>query len=728
MHEPTPSHAAFRSQSPGPAPLARRASPGEIAPILEAFGASLHHPLDPELLRQTLSRPTDEGTERTLFELLASRAAPLGLRASPVRLSTAEISRLRGHELPLVLDRGGSPILARRARLVQIEVEEDGRVEWVSPRALARSLGAEDESEAIAALTMEIALPFTDTGAGHDHHAHGGVARLTKLLRLEREDLFSVLVYAIFIGLTTLAVPVAVQAVVNTVAFGVLIQPLVVLTLIVLGCLAFNGLLRAMQAKVVERLQERLFVRAATEMAYRLPRMKIDAFDRVYAPEKVNRFFDVMTAQKAAAALLIDGSLLVLQAFVGLVLLGFYHPFLLAFDFVLIVAVALIVLVLGRRAIPTSLDESSAKYELVAWLEDVARSPIAFRMNQNAALDGADDLARRYLDRRRRHFAIVFRQIVASVTLQAAASATLLAIGGFLVIEGQLSIGQLVAAELVVTSIVAGVAKLGKHLESYYDLRTALEKIGSVTDLELEPNAAVRTLEARGPATLELSEVRFGHASRPPLFEGLTLSVFPGEKVAITGAHGAGKSTIADLAFGLRAPARGAILLDGVDVRELGPEELRRHVALVRDVEIFEGTVYDNVALWRKDVAPQDVHEALAAVGLSKTVARLSSGVATRLLTGGNPLSLGQAQRLMLARALAGKPRFLVIDGLLDGLEGELLDELERCLASVCDGKTTLLVLTSLESVAAWCDRRINLTRNRTASAPPPPPGTVEIR
>lgn len=694
-----------------------RVSATEISEILELAATPFHLPLDPELLRFTASRPVDEATEGSLFELLGQRARPLGLSAARLTLCTLDLVKARDHQLPLVLERGGRAVVVLETRNFQAKVQYNRETTWLSPRELARLVGAEDEYEQLRVLGWEQAMPLT-SGAGEaadaKHDDHGGpvgLGRLVKLMKLERDDLFSVLIHAIFIGMTTLAVPIAVQAVVNTVAFGVLIQPLVVLTLLVLACLAFNGLLRAWQAKVVERMQERLFVRAAVEFAHRLPRIRVNAFDRVYAPEKVNRFFDVMTAQKAGAALLVDGSLLALQAIVGLVLLGFYHPLLLSFDFVLIVAVGAIIFGLGRRAVPTSLDESAAKYELVAWLQDVARSPIAFRMNQDAALENADDLARKYITSRRRHFAIVFKQIVASVTLQALASASLLAIGGYLVMEGQLSIGQLVAAELVVTSIVAGVSKLGKHLESYYDLRTALEKIGSVTDLELEISSATRVLVNPGPASLSFATVRFAHPNRPPLYDSLSFSVEAGETVAMVGAHGAGKSTVADLIYSLRAPSRGSILLDGVDVRELGVTEVRRHIALVRDVEIFDGTLYDNVALWRKDVTPSDVHDALGAVGLSETVARLGDGVRTRLLTGGNPLSLGQAQRLMLARALAGKPRLLVVDGLLDGLEGDLLEDIERCLVRVCQNRTTVLVLTSLETVASWCQRRIVLSR-----------------
>lgn len=706
----------------------------ELRQLFEALTDSLSHKVDPALLRVVASEEVELTAETTLFDVIVARASLLGLQMSRMPMTPFDLVMVPMHHLPLVVQRADGGLgMVTATRAFRAKVGWDDNEAWLGSKALATWLGAANDRERVIVMGAELALPLTTGAAGeegagaHDGHGgghghgHGGIERLFSVMQLERSDLFSVFIYAVFIGLSTLIVPVAVQAVVNTVAFATLVQPLVVLTLLVLGFLAFNGLLRAFQAVAVERLQQRFFVRAATEFAHRIPRIEVDAFDRVHAPEKVNRFFDVMTVQKSAASLLLDGLLLALQALVGMILLGFYHPFLLAFDFVLLLAIVGIVFGLGRKAVTTSLDESSAKYDLVAWLQDVARSPIAFRMNQDAALERTDDFARQYLRKRRAHFKTIFRQIVGSVALQAIASAVLLAIGGLLVLDGQLTVGQLVAAELVVTSIVAGVAKLGKHLESYYDLRTALEKIGTVTDLRLERNDAMRTLPALGPAKLELASIRFAHGDRPPVHDGLSLHVNPGEKLAVFGLHGAGKSAIADLAFGLRAVSRGAILLDGVDIREIGLAELRRHVALVRDVEVFDGSVFDNVALWRNDVTPEDVNSALAAVGLGDTVARLKNGVKSHLLTGGNPLSVGQAQRLMLARALAGRPRLLVIDGLLDGLDEDSLDELEQCLISVCRGKTTLLVLTSLEPVASWCDRRVTLSRRTTALSTLPP-------
>ena len=165
------------------------------------------------------------------------------------------------------------------------------------------------------------------------------VERLRRLAGLERGDISVVVVYAVAIGLVSLAVPIAAQSLVNTVAFTAMLQPIVVLSALVLLGLIAAGVLRTLQYKVVETLQQRFFVRTTHDAVHRLIRADVRAFAEQGAPEVMNRFFDVAIVQKAASTLLLDGLSVVLQGAVSLVLLAFYHPALLAYDVVLIVLI-----------------------------------------------------------------------------------------------------------------------------------------------------------------------------------------------------------------------------------------------------------------------------------------------------------------------------------------------------------------------------------------------------
>lgn len=529
--------------------------------------------------------------------------------------------------------------------------------------------------------------------------------RLRALLKPEMSDVWIVFVFALFVGLMTLAVPVAVEALVNTVAFGRLLQPVVILATLLFGFLAFAGAMRGFQTWVVEIIQRRVFARVGGELAYRLPRVESTAFHGEYPPELVNRFFDIVTVQKVSAQLLLDGIALALGALIGMTVLAFYHPWLLAFDMLLLVMILFIIFVLGRGAVASAMKESKSKYQIAAWLEELARCPTAFRYDgaPEFAVERADHLIEHYLTQRRDHFKILFRQILFALTLQAIASTFLLGLGGWLVISGELTLGQLVAAELIVTVIVGSFAKLGKHMESFYDLLASVDKLGILFDLQLEPQYGALSIKDDGAATLTLHNLKCEGMSRP-----INLRLEPGDRLAITGPAGSGKSALMELLFGLGHPSTGHADLDGLDLRDLRRDVLRHHVALVRDVEILGGTIAENVALERGSVSHTNVRDALDAVGLLEPVLAMPDGIDTDLVSDGEPLSHTQVSRLMLARAIAGSPRLLVIDRILDGLsDTEAVELAER----LFDAKNewTVVVATGRESIANLCNRQLEL-------------------
>lgn len=198
--------------------------------------------------------------------------------------------------------------------------------------------------------------------------------------------------------------------------------------------------------------------------------------------------------------------------------------------------------------------------------------------------------------------------------LQTLASTALLAIGGWLVISGQLSLGQLVAAELIVAVVVGSFAKLGKHIESFYDLMASIDKIGSLFDLPIERTDGLLTT---GSGTgIVIKDVRYSLPDGREILNNVSLTIHAGQKVAISGTSGCGKRLLLDMLFGMREPASGLITVNGIDPRDVRPDVLRRHVALARDVEVFEGTIAENVHLERPDISIRDVRAALELVEL----------------------------------------------------------------------------------------------------------------
>ncbi len=581
---------------------------------------------------------------------------------------------------------------------------------WMGTSELARILGDIPESAwqtwAFADPILPMEAMSTHSDEHQDHASHKTpFQRLMGLLRLESDDVGVALVYAIGVGIISLAAPLGVQVLVNTVAFGGLIQPIVILTLLVLVAVAFGGLFRALQAWVVERIQQRIFARVAVDLTHRLPRVRIDAFDEAYGPELMNRFFDVLTVQKGAATLLIDGIGVMLSVTVGTLILAFYHPLLLILDIVLVAVVLCTVFLSSKSAVATSIKESKAKYAVAAWIEEMARHPLSFKSAGGAAfaeLKGKD-LILSYIENRRKHFSVLFTQIGVFLTLQALATAALLGVGGWLVLSGRITLGQLVAAELILTAVVAGFAKLGKYLESLYDLLAAVDKLGHLTDLPLEPSRGTPLRRLSRGAHVHIKNVQFRFGQRAVL-QNINLTIPPGGRVAVIGPNGTGKSTLADLLYALRTPHEGHLEIDGKDLREVDLASLREHVALVRGVEIFEGTVADNVRMGREDVLSEHVREALSRTGLWETVSALPNGVNTPLTSGGTRLSAGEARRLVLARAIAGKPRLLVLDESLDDLDPKTRDGVRETLLGA-DAPWTVLVTTHDRDALRGCDQ-----------------------
>ena len=522
--------------------------------------------------------------------------------------------------------------------------------------------------------------------------------RLLSLLSAERSDLWVAVIFSIAIGLLSLAVPVATQALVNTVAFGNLLQPLLVLSLIVLCVLSVSAALQLFRYRVVEMLQRRVFVRLASESVNRLLRARTDILRLQNGPEVVNRFLDIVTVQKAGASLLVDGLSVAMQTVIGMILLALYHPWLLAFDAVILAALFIVVFPLGKGAIDTAIGESKAKYALVGWLEEIARNATAFRGEAQArfAFERSDTLVHEYLNYRAKHFRIVLRQFAGSLALQAIASAALLGVGGLLVIERQLTLGQLVAAELVVAAVLSAVSKFSKHLETFYDLLAALDKLGALTSLPVEPSGSEPLPSLSEPARLAIRSRAF------------SLDVKPGGTIGLTGASGAGKSALIDTISGYADMPGGAVEIDGVDIRNLRLDQVRSQVAVVRAPEIFHGSILDNIRIGR-NLTSAGVQRALAQVGAWEAIQNLPEGLDTILATGGAPLSDGRKQALNFARAVAGRPRLLIVDEALDAIQDA--DQRESLAALLFDPASpwTLILVSSRPELLRRCSRILHL-------------------
>ncbi|MCA9075629.1 MAG: ATP-binding cassette domain-containing protein [Planctomycetaceae bacterium] len=692
--------------------------------LFEQLAVESGQPADRVRIRRALEEASaawPPGSEDRWWKWLVEAGRSLGMKCKIVDCTFDQLVEVAREGARLITrvgeERRWKAITVGRGRRLRVlrPLRDRQRVS-VTTRRLRKMLEIPRRDAMARCLVIEPSL--TGTEQLHlDQEEQTPLGRLTELLKPEASDLWMIVIFSLVTGVLALATPLAVETLVNTVAFGRLLQPVVILALMLLAFLSFSAALRALQTYVVEIMQRRLFARVAADLAYRLPRTEVEALDHENGRELVNRFFDVVTVQKVTAQLLLDGISLVLTAMIGMAVLAFYHPWLLGFDVVLLALIVFVILVLGRGAVDTSVKESKTKYQMAAWLEDLVGCPVAFRHNgaPEFALDRADRLIYEYLTARKKHFRVLMRQIIFALGLQAVASTVLLGLGGWLVITGQLTLGQLVAAELIVTVIVGSFAKFGKHLESYYDLMAAVDKLGVLFDLPMERQDGLLTLPGSGPVHVTLNHVCYNSVSGQSVLDNVQLEIPTGDRVVLTGPSGSGKSHLLDLLYGSRMPSDGHVTIEGIAPRDLRPDALRRNVALVRDVEIFKGTVLENVHLERPNVSTHDVRAALHKIGLLDAILHLPDGLETILVDRGYPLTANQTRKLMLARAIVSRPRLLLIDGMLDALPD---DEVQSLMTLLTDQEQpwTLVLISGRDSINSYDLRRVDIENGNVAA------------
>lgn len=671
---------------------------------LEELSVRLDVPVESSRIQQALNDSlVDVGSEShdRLTVAVMRAAQSVGIRLAPIELSAKDVWELLldDFSVAVIVRSPANPtawvfshVVARHTESAKIDVKGKA-TESISKYGLAEIVNAaEVPIFFVAEPTLvcqkisshhqpdQVRIPRVGRSHGHaghhsghheEHHPHSSISpqrRMLRFLKLDARDIWSLVIFGFVVAVLDLATPLAVEQMVTTIGFASLTQPLVWLAVLLFGILTLSAAIKGLQFFIVEILQRRIFVRVVGDLAERLPRLERTAMDGIHGPEMANRFFDVMTLQKATASLLVDGLSLVIQTLTGLLLLALYSPYLLAFDIVLVMAMTIMLYLLGRNAVRTAIEESLVKYRLAHWLQDVIGNPIAFQVHGGGELviDRANRLTVEYLTARRSHFVVLMRQTLFALMLYAISISSLLSLGVWLILSGSLTMGQLVASVSVVVVVVGAFSKIGKSLESFYDLMSAADKVGRLIDLPTLPPS--RSFDAGiGPVEVHFKSLRIvGRESHEIEIGDLTIEA--GQRFAFAGEGECGKSVLMQTLCGLRPPASGSIEIGGIDSRDVNRFADGSMVSFASDVEIFHGTFLENISLNRVSISASEVRDALKIVDMWDESLALPNGLETMLQSGGYPLSGSQALRLMIARSIATRPRLLLIDGILDRL------------------------------------------------------------
>jgi ABC-type bacteriocin/lantibiotic exporter with double-glycine peptidase domain len=493
--------------------------------------------------------------------------------------------------------------------------------------------------------------------------------RLIRLIQMDKKDISQIFIYAVFLGLTNLTLPLGIQAIINLIQMGEVSTSWIVLVFLVVAGIVFGGILQLMQLRITENLQQKIFIRASFEFAYRIPRFNLSALRNLYAPELVNRFFDTTTIQKGLPKLLIDISTSVLQIVFSLILLSLYHPFFIIFSFILLSILVLLLYFKSKKGLETSIKESTYKFEIAHWLEEIARSMNTFKLKgkTNLHLQKTDKLVQSYVENREKHFRVLIIQFIQLIGFKSLIALFLLLIGGILVINQQLNIGQFIAAEIIILLVISSVEKIILNIENIYDVLTAVDKLGSITDLPLENQhkSNQNNFVYTSAMSLEMKSLNFKYPNQQNwLIKDINIQIAPKQHTLFLGDLNSAKSALVSVFSSLYPIESGLLLYNQVNVNALDLEVLRSHIGyFTKDQKLFLGTLLDNIAMG-SDIPMKKIMDSIEIVGLTNFFKTLDFGFETELFSSGIIVTRNIEQRILLARSIIHEPKLLLIENI----------------------------------------------------------------
>ncbi len=504
--------------------------------------------------------------------------------------------------------------------------------------------------------------------------------RFYNLLELDKKDVLQIFFYAIFAGLISLSLPLGIQAIINFIQSGRVSASWIVLIFLVVIGVALAGILSLMQLRITENLQQKIFVRSSFEFASRLPKIKFEELYSHYAPELANRFFDTLTIQKGTSKLLIDFSAALLQIAFGIILLSLYHPFFIVFGILLFFLLYFIFKFSYKSGLETSLKESKFKYKVATWLQEIARNNFSFRneLNYNYALQKNDELANDYLNYREKHFNVIKRQFIQLILFKVIITASLLSIGGYLVLSQEMNIGQFVAAEIIILLVINSVEKIIIGLETFYDVLTAVEKIGQVTDLDLEEETEESYDNCYTNISLETENLTFKFPdTKQNTLKSIDLKMNQGERIFVDGINGSGKTTLIRILSGLLQPSSGSFYINDDTFKKINLKQYRAQIgSIIYGETLFEGSILDNITFKDLSITQEDLKWAINGLQLASFIKSLPEGLDTIVFPEGKQLSSSNIQKILLARSIIHKPRILFYEDPTDKMDNDVSNEI----------------------------------------------------
>ena len=535
--------------------------------------------------------------------------------------------------------------------------------------------------------------------------------RFTSLLELDKKDIKQVFYYAIFAGFVALSLPLGIQAIINLIQGAEVSTSWIVLVVLVTLGVAFQGVLQLMQIRILENIQQKIFTRSSFEFVYRFPKITMGELRSNYPPELANRFFDTLTVQKGLSKILIDFPAALLQILLGLIILSFYHPFFILYGILLISLVFLLFKSTAKKGLQTSLLESKRKYNVAHWIQEVARSVVSFKLSGKTtlAMDRNDELTASYLSARESHFKILMLQFSQMIGFKVLVTLGLLLIGGLLVLNQQMNIGQFVAAEIIILLLISSVEKVITGLESFYDVLTSLEKIGQVVDKELEPQKGEDPFAGHKDLSAELNEVNYTNPEGIEILKDINFRISQKDRIHLAGNSGSGKTTLLKIISGLIPISSGALYINDISSKAIWPNLYRSKIGQILPGQTpFEGSILENITFDNVEYDKDRLNEVLTELGLVDFIRNQKNGIHTMMNPEGKQIPFTVSKRILLARAILHEPKLLILKDPLEYFDDNEAESIIKYLVAP-ERKWALLVSSNNPLWEKNCSKTIAL-------------------
>jgi len=538
-------------------------------------------------------------------------------------------------------------------------------------------------------------------------------SKLISLLSNEKKEIIFIYLYGFLGGLVGLTLPLGIQAIINLIGGNQISTSWIILVVIVVLGIILQSIMQVIQLYLTENFQQKIFVRSAFEFATRIPKMDFKYLNDRYPPELINRFFDTLTVQKGIPKILIDFSTSIFQIIFGVILLSVYHPFFILFGMILLIIIIIIFRFSFPLGMKTSIEESKYKYKIAYWLEELARTIQTFKLagKNDFPEKKTDSLLIKYLKARKSHFRILLFQYFNLVVFKVVIATGLLLIGGFLVFQQQMNIGQFVAAEIIILLIINSTEKLILGVETFYDVLTGLEKITEVVDIELENDRGLSIGKDINSVSVKLDRIDFFNYSKTnKILDNINLDIKAGEKIILTGSKLSGKSALLQLISTLYTDFNGNISFNNIPLNNLNKPDLRSRIGdNIFKEDIFNASLLENLTFGRK-IDIKTINDAIEIVGLNHFISDLPDGLYTELVSGGFGLKRQENIKIKIARCIIINPALILIEDTINLLD---VEDRNRIINYILSLESTSIIISSKLNIISKFKRVVALENGK---------------